>query len=144
MISKTPQKDFNKKVDVVVCYLMHDDKFLVLHRQDHKPQGNTWCVPGGKVDSDDVDATHALSREISEEIGITINPQDFTFFETYYVKYPEYDFVYHAYSYKLKELPVLNVASHEHKDHKWVTPEEALKLDLIPGEDVCIKDFFKI
>ena len=145
MISKIKPDNFNKKFDVVGCFIIHDGKFLILHRQDYKPQGNTWGVAGGKVHSDDKDFNHALSREILEEVGIQINPTELKPIVSYYVQYPEYDFIYHTFHYDAGEnIPTVLLTTDEHKDYKWVTPEESLKLDLIPDEDECIKDFFKI
>jgi hypothetical protein len=42
MISKTEIKNFNKRFDVVSAFIEHEGQILMLHRQDHKPQGNTW------------------------------------------------------------------------------------------------------
>jgi hypothetical protein len=32
-----------------------------------------------------------------------------------------------------------NLNTKEHKDYKWLTPSQALKLNLIPDEDKCIE-----
>jgi 8-oxo-dGTP pyrophosphatase MutT (NUDIX family) len=145
MNTKTKPENFNKKFDVVGAFIMHQGKFLILHRQDHKPQGNTWGVPAGKVHSQDKDFNHALSREIFEEVSIKIEPENLKPISSYYVQYPEYDFIYNTFQYNTGEkAPEVILSIEEHKDYKWVTPQEALRLDLIPDEDVCIKDFFKI
>ena len=39
MISTAEIENFNKKFDVVSVFVEHDGKILLLHRQDHKPQG---------------------------------------------------------------------------------------------------------
>lgn len=145
MISKIQPQNFNKKFDVVGGFIIHKGKFLILHRQDYKPQGNTWGVAGGKVHPEDTDFNHALSREIFEEVGIQIDPENLKSFDSYYVKYPDFDFIYHIYHYDVGEdIPEVILNTEEHKDYRWVTPEEALKLDLIPDEDTCVKDFFRI
>ena len=144
MISKTKIENFKKKFDVVSVFIEHNGKILLLHRQDHKPQGNTWAMLAGKVDEDDRNLLDALIREIKEEIGLTIKQEDCKYFEGYYSRYPEFDYVYHVYHLPLKEKPIIDLNLEEHKDHRWVTPEEALKLNLIPDEDVCIKWFYNI
>jgi len=40
MIWKEAPEDFNKKIDVVACYLEHNGKFVLLQRQPHKSSGN--------------------------------------------------------------------------------------------------------
>ena len=52
MISRTKLENFNKKFDVVSVFIEHDGEILLLHRQDHKPQGNTWAMPAGKVNNE--------------------------------------------------------------------------------------------
>ena len=53
MISRNKIENFNKKFDVVSVFIEHNGKILLLHRQDHKPQGNTWAMLAGKVDKSD-------------------------------------------------------------------------------------------
>lgn len=41
---------FNPKFEVVgCCFLHYQDKILLLHRQDFKPEGNCSGIPGGKL-----------------------------------------------------------------------------------------------
>ena len=143
MITTTAPKDFKKKFDVVSCFIQHDRKFLLLHRQDHKPQGDTWGVPAGKVD-DGEDLKSAIQREIQEEVGLSINKMELIFFKSYFVRYAEYDFVYHIFSVTLDLVPELKLDTREHKDIKWVTPIEALGMNLIQDEDFCVKNFYSI
>jgi len=81
-------------------------------------------------------------REVREEIGVELPPEDCTYFEGYYVRYSDYDFVYHVYHVTLKEEPALTLNPAEHKDFRWLTPQEALTLNLIQDEDACIKWFY--
>ncbi len=143
MISRTEIPDFKKKLDVVSLYINCGQETLLLLRQDHKPQGNTWAMLAGKVKTGE-SQLDALMRETDEEIGIKFNEKELKYFESYYVRYPEFDYMYHVYSITLSEKPVLNLNLEEHKDYCWITPTEALKLNLIQDEDSCIKWFFKI
>jgi 8-oxo-dGTP pyrophosphatase MutT (NUDIX family) len=97
----------------------------------------------GKVDQGE-NLTQALIREVEEEIGLVVRPDDLKYFAGYYVRYPNYDYLYHIYHLSLSEKPVLNVNKDEHKDYRWITPKEALKLDLILDEDSCIKWSYNI
>lgn len=138
MISKTPLEKFKKKFDVVSAFIEHNGEILLLHRQDHKPQGNTWGAPAGKVDEGETLAS-ALAREVEEEIGLIIPNKEYIFFESYHVRYRDYDFMYHVFRLILKEKPSLMLNLKEHKDHVWIEPQVALSLDLIQDEDSCIK-----
>lgn len=143
MLSRTEIENFNKKFDVVSVFIEYDGEILMLHRHDHKPQGNTWGMPAGKV-SDNEDMLDALIREVEEETGVKTKHENYKYFEGYYVRYPDYDFTYHVYHLLLKEKPNVILQSNEHKDYKWIKPKDALKLNLIQDEDVCIKYFFNI
>ncbi len=143
MIQKHPPENFKEKFEVVSCFIEHDSKILLLHRQDHKPQGNTWGVPAGKIDKGE-GALEAIMREIGEETGILAEPHQFKFFEKYYVRYPEYDFIYHIFHLPVEEKPSVNINPNEHKNVLWLTPQESLELDLIPDEDFCIQSFYGV
>jgi len=112
-------------------------------RQDHKPEGNTYGLPAGKIDENE-NKFSAMEREMFEETRIKLASSDLKYFKKIYVKYPAYHFVYHIFYTKLNYLPKIIISSLEHKEYKFFTPKEALKLNLIPDLDNCIKLFFKI
>lgn len=143
MISKTPIENFNKKFDVVSVFIGHDNDILLLHRQDHKSQGNTWGAPAGKVDEGE-DLAEALVREVEEETGIKIEKEKMKYFEGYFVRYPGYDFTYHVYHVNLTDRPHVVLGENEHKGHVWIKSKEALNLNLIQDEDSCIKWFYNL
>lgn len=143
MISKTPIENFKKKFDVVSVFIECDGEILLLHRQDHKPQGNTWAMVAGKVDQSE-NLVQAMVRETEEEIGLVIKPEELKYFACYYLRYPDYDYLYHIYHLSLSTKPTLTINFKENKDHCWLTPKEALKMDLIPDEDSCIKWSYNI
>ena len=35
---------------VVGCFLEYDGRFVIVHRHAHKVDGDTWGLPGGKVE----------------------------------------------------------------------------------------------
>lgn len=56
----------------VCCALIEqNDRVLVAQRPAHKHLGGEWEFPGGKVENDESPA-EALCREITEELGCTI------------------------------------------------------------------------
>ena len=142
MIIINRPEDFNPKFEVSACYIQFNDKFLLLHRQDNKPYGNTWCLPAGKLDVNE-SPLDAVLREVFEETSISLDKSSLQFFKSLDVRYPEMDFIYHLFYTNLNSPIDVKLAFEEHKSYKWVTPKEALTLSLIPDEDFCIKLFYK-
>lgn len=143
MIHLSPPEAFAAKFEVVTCYVQYDGKFLMLLRNDEKDEGNKWCTPGGKVDKGETQGD-AVIREIYEETGIALQPEQLVFFNTVYVRYPNYDFVFHTYSADVAELPQLTVSAGEHKDALWTTPHEALGMRLVMGNDILVRMFYSL
>lgn len=142
MLYKKIPKNFHPQIEVVGCFMEHGGRFLLLYRHEARPNGKCWGQPAGKMEKGE-DRLQAMIREIKEETGQKLSPNQLAHAATVYVKYPEYHFVYHVFHSSLKKkLPV--VLSDEHTEFKWVTPEESLKLTLIPDFDRCIKNFYKI
>jgi 8-oxo-dGTP diphosphatase len=138
MIYLTEPENFTPKFEVVGCFIEHDGRILLLKRHPEKPQGGTWCVPAGKLDAGE-EAMAAIIRETEEETGHVIDPSRLVHVKKTFVTYPTYQFVYHVFKTELDERPEVAIKADEHTEHKWVTPEEALAMDLIPDEDACIK-----
>jgi 8-oxo-dGTP pyrophosphatase MutT (NUDIX family) len=126
---------------VASCFIENNDKILLLHRQDSKPQGDTWGMPAGKIDSGE-DVYDAVLREISEETGLNILKPDIKYYKKLCVRYKEYDFVYYIFNTKYEKTPEIIINKKEHKEYGWFTPKEALKLKGIEGLDKCIKMFY--
>lgn len=143
MISKNKPKNFKEKIEVVSCFVEYEMKILLLHRHDQKPQGNTWGVPAGKIDKGE-ELVAAIVREVKEETSLLTKPHQYKYFDKFYVRYPEFDFIYHIFHLLLETKPQVNINPIEHKDIIWKTPTESLKLNLIPNEDFCIKTFYNL
>lgn len=102
-----------------------DGKILVLHRHEHKSEGSRWGVPAGKIDSGEKEID-AMAREIKEETGQKLFPAQLEYLAKVYVRYPEYDFVYHMFRAKLDKKPRIVLSKNEHKAFRWVSPKDAL------------------
>lgn len=142
MIHEELPKNFNSKFEIVSCFIEHNGKILLLHRQDHKPQGNTWGVPAGKVDSGE-EARQAIIRETFEETSINLPSDEISYFKKIYIQHDGYDFIYHIFHLKLNELKEINIRETEHKNFTWISPIKALEMNLLPDTDACIKLFYK-
>ena len=138
MIYLQKPENFSSKFEIVSCFFECDGEFLLLHRQDTKPQGNNWGVPAGKVEQEET-ILEAITREISEETGYKISDDIISISNTVFVKYPEYDFIYHMFELHLSFKPEVKIDLSAHKDFKWVTPQDALQMNLMPDLDACIK-----
>lgn len=143
MIYKERPQNFNSRFDVVSCFVECNGQILLLHRQDYKPEGNTWGVPAGKVDEGE-EIFETIVREIREETGFDIPSSQIKYFRKVYVKYPEYDFIYHIFSTQLNTQQKVAINHKEHKDFKWISPKNALNMPLIRNLDMCIKLFYEI
>ena len=144
MFSKIKIKDFNKKFDVVALFIENNKEILLLQRQNGKSQAGTWGIPAGKVDLDDSNLLSAIVREVKEETGLTFKKEEVKYFNRCYVRYDDFDFEHHIFSVRLTERPKVKINQEEHKDFVWISPENALKLNLIQDEDSCIKWFYNI
>jgi 8-oxo-dGTP diphosphatase len=143
MIYKERPQKFNPKFNVVSCFVEYNGEILLLHRQDHKPEGNTWGVPAGKVD-DGENLLESMVREIQEETGFVLPSSQLSYFGKVFVQYPDYDFVYHIYHTKLDQKQKVAINHKEHKDFRWISPENALNMPLIQDLDACIKLFYEL
>ena len=85
-----------------------------------------------------------MVREIREETGINPPPTKIKHFADVYVKYSQFDFVHHIFYTRLNNPAEVSINPAEHKDFRWTTPTQALKIPLIPDLDACIKLFYKI
>lgn len=142
MMTQEKPDDFNPKFSIVSCFFEYQGKLLLLHRQDSKPQANTWGVPAGKME-DGESADEAMLRELAEETGYVASHYPPILKCTVYVRYSEYDFTYHIYHLTLVESHTVRINQRSHKNFRWVTPAEALKMDLIQDLDACIELFYQ-
>ena len=143
MLLETIPKDFNPKFEAVGSFVQYNGEIILLHRQDHKPQGGTWGIPSGKRDVGE-NPIDTACRETAEETGIIIPCNEMKFFSTVYVRFADYDFVYHMFHAKLQNKPEIKINEHEHKDAKWASPKNVLGLSLIEDLDGCIRLFFNM
>jgi len=137
MIYRDIPENFNTKFEVVSCYLEHDGQILLLLRQDHKSEGNKWGMPAGKIDQGESELK-AIVRETREETGQEIPFDQFEYLSKVYVRYPDYDFIYHMFKAQLTDRPQVVLSEGEHKDYQWIAPQAALELDLVKDNQECI------
>lgn len=105
------------------CFLEYDGRFVILLRQPHKPAGNNWGIPAGKLE-DGEDAKTAAKRELQEETGYAAS-------DTQLEHVGDYDFgqgdgQYRFYIYRVKLDQPFDVVLEDaaHSEFRWVTASE--------------------
>lgn len=136
--------DFHPKAAIVgCCFLHYQDKILLLHRQDTKPEGNRWGIPGGKLESGEP-IIEAIAREVYEETGLRLDIKKMHTIGKVYIKVPNFDFEYYMVKYEepIEHPENIKINFKEHKGFTWVTPQDALRLPLMTDEDTCFEIVF--
>lgn len=114
---------------VVGCFLQYNDQFVLLRRLSHKPDGDSWGLPAGKVDPNESDEA-AVIRELFEETGYKATLDQLELLDEHQFAMPSgttNDFV----SYRIAIDKPHSVALEEssHSEYKWVTANEAYNMD---------------
>ncbi|MCE5317703.1 MAG: NUDIX hydrolase [Parachlamydia sp.] len=133
--------DFEPRFEIAACFLEREDgQLLFLHRLDNKSQGNTWGIPGGKVDKGET-TLQAVVREIKEETGIALSSDAVKPIGSVYITNTvrnKVSYVYHMFRTKYTGSRIVSINPEEHKGFTWVTPCDALNMQLMDDEDACI------
>ena len=143
MILINKPSDFNPIFEVVSCYIEYNGKILLLKRALNKSEPNTYGVPAGKVEKKE-NIEDAIIRETKEETNLDLDKNKLIFYKTKYVRYENYDFIYHMFHYILDNEIKVRINKDEHQEYIWETPKNSLSLNLIEDEDECIKDIYNI
>lgn len=131
--------DFNPSIETSICFIQYEDKFLMLHRQDYKPEGNTWGVPGGKLDKSET-PMQAVVREIFEETTLNIAEDKTSYVGEVYLRTSNNDVILHVFVSETPPNPEkVHIAFKEHKGFTWVTSKDALKMNLMQDEEKLIE-----
>lgn len=138
MVFKRKPKVFNPKFEVVSCFCEYEDTILLLRLKHDKFQGGRWGVPAGKVENKE-ELQAAMIREMKEETKLILTESALLHLGKVYIKFSEFDFIYHMYKSIFTQKPDVMIDPKEHIDYRWLKPADALSMDLIQDEDVCIK-----
>ena len=141
MIYEDVPKTFKPAFTVVSCFVQHEDQFVLLLRRPDKPQGSRWGVPAGKVHTDE-NVRVAMVRELREETGIDVVSSGLQYFSKICVRHAQCDFTYYMFSTRVNKKPMIRVSRQEHTRYRWVSPRQALSLNLVEDLDECIERFF--
>lgn len=142
-VSLEPPEGFHAQVEVAGCYCSSGDKILFLLRQPHKPQGETWGVPAGKLEAGE-DPEGAVIREVKEEVGLDIGGEGLNHLGALYCRLPHMDYIFHMFHRDFSTLPDIDLAISEHVEFRWVTKDEAQKLPLIVHGHDALHHFVRL
>ncbi|MBP9762447.1 NUDIX hydrolase [Patescibacteria group bacterium] len=142
MVSLEKPPSFQPKFTATGCFTTCGNEIVLLLRQDHKPQGGTWGVPGGKVEANE-NPDQAVVRELFEETGIrpTEPPR---LLKTTYTYQNGPDFIFVMYALELAEKPVVILDPLSHKDYLWIDVQKTPTLSLMPDLDNHIRLFLEL
>ena len=121
--------------------LQYNDKFVLVHRLSHKIDGDTWGLPGGKVEKDESDMD-AIRRELFEETGYSAQDHELNKLNEHDFVSPRGDtFTYVTFQVLLDNHHDVIIETGAHSEYAWVTVDEADSMDnLIHG----LHDLFRI
>lgn len=134
-VYEKPPKGFLAKVEVAACYLEINEHFLLLERSTGV-EAKKWGVPAGKLELNETPEEAAV-RELFEETGIRIQPNELHSVGILYIRKPEVDYVYHPFKINLTGKPEVRLSS-EHLSFKWLSQSEIMEIPLMDG---AIKSF---
>lgn len=84
--------EVRSKLAACVALVDKDDLALLVQRQNTDWANGLWGVPGGIIEPGE-SALSAACRELREEVGVTISPEDLEFNEVVHFIQNEYDVV---------------------------------------------------
>lgn len=118
---------------VVGCFLEYDGKFVLLRRLSHKPDGNSWGLPAGKVEDGETDEV-AILRELFEETGYQAEISQLERLDEHRFSMPSgtvNDFI--VFRVALDQPHAVILEERSHGAFAWADAREASAMELIHG-----------
>lgn len=118
------------QVRVVAAVARRDNSLLICRRPPTKRHGDLWEFPGGKCEIGESDFD-AMSRELSEELGVTVTSIGEEVFSIadpgspYLIVFREVEFVGEP-------------LCHEHSELRWASVREIASLPLAPSDKTFV------
>ena len=128
----------DKKITEVVAALLRDgERFMICQRPETKARGLLWEFVGGKVEPGETGA-QALIRECREELDITVDVG--SIFMDVVHEYPDITIHLTLFNCTLAQgTPKLL----EHRDLRWITPEEIPEYPFCPADVRILEEIQK-
>ncbi len=130
---------FTPTNEVSTCCIVCNEQILLLKRNNSGTAGGKWCMPGGKLEKNET-PMQAVIREVTEETGIILLPEEVNFFQTICIRAlaPQKDYVLHLFKavFPNTQPSQYNVVlNQEHTDFLWANLISAKELNLVAGSN---------
>lgn len=123
--------------EVVAALIWDENKFMICQRPAHKARGLLWEFVGGKVEPGET-KEQALIRECREELAVALRVGE-VFMEVTH-EYPDLTVHLTLFHATIAEgVPQML----EHRDIKWITPDEIPNYDFCPADEEILENIQK-
>ena len=127
---------WNSMKQTTLCYLEHNDKYLMLHRvkKQNDASHDKWIGVGGKCE-DDESPDECMLREVKEETGLTVTSWRYRGIVTFISDvWPcEYMHLFTADQWIGNEIDC------DEGDLQWIDKEHLFDLTLWPGDRIFLR-----
>lgn len=123
-------------INLTLCYIEKDGKYLMLHRTKKKKDINKdkWLGIGGKFE-DGESPEECIIREVKEETGLTLNSYKLRCIVTYVSTTweTEYMYVFTSNDFKGEQIEC------NEGDLQWIDKNEIIKLNTWEGDKIFVE-----
>lgn len=133
--------EWKKWLEVAACFIEYKDKILLLKRPSSHKFADTWIEPGWKVDTWE-NPEDAMIREIFEESWVIIQKWQAKNLWKKYFYFDETHISITFFHCTFQDKPNIILTAKEASEYKWVSIDEALKMNLIDDLDEILNIFF--
>jgi 8-oxo-dGTP pyrophosphatase MutT (NUDIX family) len=134
-------KGYKVEMEVAACMIESNWEILLVQRPKDTVHGWTWSEPWGKIDPDE-SSMNAMKREIFEETWLELEDKNIKFLFKKYMNLNATNVSIDFYSYPFSSKPKITINPSENCDYTWVTPNNALTMNLIEDFDIILKEIY--
>ncbi len=125
-----------KSIKVVAGIIKKDDKIMICQRSSkEKNYPLHWEFPGGKVEENETDE-QALTRELKEELNISVDVGNY--FITSTIKDKNFEI-----SFYFIDNYLGNIELQVHNDMKWISVSQLQEYEFPEADNECISELEK-
>ena len=139
----TQNDKFPRGVEVVGSAIIENSEGKILLVKSPKWH-NKWTMPGGHIEPGET-IDEALLREAEEEVGLSLKSEGIIAYGEL-IDPPDFHrpahFIYFDIFCKTENNNI-KLDNKELTEYKWVTPQEALEMDLASSYDKTVNDYMK-
>lgn len=119
-------------VEISAAIPVYGGKVLCLKRGQSKYEYTSFRYefPGGKLELGE-SPEEALCRELGEELHLTVDSRDLSYFMTVDHSYPDFDLTLHCFMFNMKTQEFDLV---EHIDFLWLAPDQLNQVEWAPAD----------